>query len=340
MSGHTEKHFLVALLDSCPFCTFLPLNAGRWGLGLRPRTWAEKREEKRTQPGTDARPALALQQATARKESFWGAAVTATEVWAHVVAKQISAMHVASTSLVTACLCVMECSTLRHKGVAATKLRVSLALVAHGFFAVSYAAHWASWCDTLPVIQARAPAAAARLHATLQGDGALPSAAAAIHTQTQLRHVGYEAPEWAALCSGAVAVPPAPDRTDDPWPFRGWQRVAARACDERAYETHLADLAPGQFASRALNVLPTRDDVAIPSAQFRVLLLRRLRLPLPLAPRRCSCHGVLDRSATTAPPVRRRACSPPVRCPWSMPSRASAAKLARGSPRAPRRHES
>ena len=50
----------------------------------------------------------------------------------------------------------------------------------------------------------------------------------------------------------------------------------------------------GQFASRALNVLPTRDDVAIPSAQFRVLLLRRLRLPLPLAPRRCSCHGVLD----------------------------------------------
>ena len=96
----------------------------------------------------------------------------------------------------------------------------------------------------------------------------------------------------------------------------------------------------GQFASRALNVLPTRDDVAIPSAQFRVLLLRRLRLPLPLAPRRCSCHGVLDRSATTAPPVRRRACSPPVRCPWSMPSPPSqgAARPTRAptSSRAPR----
>ena len=46
MSGHTEKHFVVALLDSRPVCTFLPLTAGRWGLGLRPRTWAEKREEK------------------------------------------------------------------------------------------------------------------------------------------------------------------------------------------------------------------------------------------------------------------------------------------------------
>ena len=40
--------------------------------------------------------------------------------------------------------------------------------------------------------------------------------------------------------------------------------------------------------------MPTRDDIAIPSAQFRVLLLRRLRLPLPLAPRRCSCHGAVD----------------------------------------------
>ena len=51
-------------------------------------------------------------------------------------------------------------------------------------------------------------------------------------------------------------------------------------------------------AARALNVLPTRGTRspyhAIPSAQFRVLLLRRLRFPLPLAPRRCRCHGELD----------------------------------------------
>ena len=32
----------------------------------------------------------------------------------------------------------------------------------------------------------------------------------------------------------------------------------------------------------------------MPSALFRVLLLRRLRLLLPLAPRRCSCRGQLD----------------------------------------------
>ena len=167
-----------------------------------------------------------------------------------------------------------------------------------------FAAHWASWCDTLPVILARAPAAAARLRAALQGDGALPSTAAATHARAHLCDLGFEAPAWADLCSGAATAPPDPDHADDPWPVKGCQRSAARACDKRAYETHLSDLTPasralllsqaGPFASRALNLMPTRDDIAIPSAQFRVLLLRRLRLPLPLAPRRCRCHGALD----------------------------------------------
>ena len=49
----------------------------------------------------------------------------------------------------------------------------------------------------------------------------------------------------------------------------------------------------GRFAARAFDVTPTRDDFTIPSALF-LLLLRRLRLPLPLAPRRCSCRGQLD----------------------------------------------
>ena len=43
-----------------------------------------------------------------------------------------------------------------------------------------HAAHWASWCDTLPVVQARAPAAAERLLRALRGEGVLPCATAAI----------------------------------------------------------------------------------------------------------------------------------------------------------------
>ena len=40
------------------------------------------------------------------------------------------------------------------------------------------------------------------------------------------------------------------------------------------------------------------------SVQFRVLLLRRLHMPLPLAPRRYACHGQLNPLGD-----RRAACS-------------------------------
>ncbi len=41
-------------------------------------------------------------------------------------------------------------------------------------------------------------------------------------------------------------------------------------------------------------VLPTSTLTTIPSAELRVLLLRRLHLPIPLAARRCRCQGALD----------------------------------------------
>ena len=50
----------------------------------------------------------------------------------------------------------------------------------------------------------------------------------------------------------------------------------------------------GAGASCALTVLPTGADFVVPSEEFRVLLLRRLRLALPLAPRRCQCGRRLD----------------------------------------------
>ena len=67
--------------------------------------------------------------------------------------------------------------------------------------------------------------------------------------------------------------------------------------DKRVFEVLFADLESasralllsqiGAGASCALTVLLTGPDF-VPSAEFRVLLLRRLRLALPLAPRRCS----------------------------------------------------
>ena len=153
----------------------------------------------------------------------------------------------------------------------------------------------------LPLQHASSGRSAAKSHA-------LPSTAAAVLARAHLRQAGFDAPDWATVAAGHS--PPSPNRPEEaagPRSFKGWQLRAARACDERAYETHLTDLSPasralllsqaGPFAGRVFNVLPTHDDVTIPGAQFRVLLLllllRRWRMPLQLVPRRCSCHGQL-----------------------------------------------
>ena len=167
-----------------------------------------------------------------------------------------------------------------------------------------HAAYWASWMDTLPVIQARVPSAAERLLAALRDNRAarLPSLLAATQAAAYLTTQGYAVPSWDEAISNVPGPQPQPDEPADF--LRGWQRRASHACDERALETHLADLSPasralllsqaGPHAARAFTVLPTSDDVAIPDSHFRVLLLRRLRMPLPLGPRNCSCRGMLD----------------------------------------------
>ena len=158
--------------------------------------------------------------------------------------------------------------------------------------------------DSLPVIQARLPSAANRLLLSLRAQeaGPLPSIPAATQAAAYLAGQGYAVPAW----DDAHSAPPGPSsRNDEPaGTLRGWQRGAAHAGDERALETHLADLSPasralllsqaGPHAARVFTVLPTSDVVAVPDPHFRVLLLRRLRLPLPLGPRACSCRGFLD----------------------------------------------
>ena len=54
----------------------------------------------------------------------------------------------------------------------------------------------------------------------------------------------------------------------------------------------LSQAGPG--GSLAITVLPTAPEFRMPSSHMRVLLLRRLRQPLPVAPRTCRCGGALD----------------------------------------------
>ena len=50
----------------------------------------------------------------------------------------------------------------------------------------------------------------------------------------------------------------------------------------------------GFAGSRAITALPTAPELRMPSECMRVVLLRRLRRPLPHMPRHCRCGGALD----------------------------------------------
>ena len=85
---------------------------------------------------------------------------------------------------------------------------------------------------------------------------------------------------------------------------RGWQRAAGAAIEQHEFEVLYDILDPaeralllsqaGTHASRAFTTAPTTPAFSLDNAHFRIILLRRLRLPLGLAPATCRCGGALD----------------------------------------------
>ena len=150
--------------------------------------------------------------------------------------------------------------------------------------------------------------------------------AAAILARQHLCDCGFDAPEWSASPSRQPRSTPRPLAVQGLAATRCPCLRQARVRDAPFLTLHASRALllsqAGPFAARAFDVTPTRDDVTIPSALFRVLLL--LPLPgLPLAPRRRSCRGQLD------PPL---GSCPPGPCRWSTPLRESAGRLAPGLP--------
>ena len=148
-------------------------------------------------------------------------------------------------------------------------------------------------------------------------------------------------PTWDMLASPHTApAPRAPgdEPGDHLW---GWQRHAARACDERACETHLAELSP---ASRRC-CFHRPDPIRHGPSRLRPLM-KALSSPVRSsvcsfsASSGCRCRwrhasavatGALTHSETTAPPAPQLACSPLERCHLSGQLPGSAARPERGS---------
>ncbi|CAE7822051.1 unnamed protein product [Symbiodinium sp. CCMP2456] len=164
------------------------------------------------------------------------------------------------------------------------------------------AAFFASWADSLRAIRARESESCDQILQQLAGPSChircLASDASLQGAAIVLTNHGLAVPAWGEL----LAEPP-PEAEADPALHEpadlahGWQRTASKAVDDAL----LADLTSaldeasiallhsqgGPFAGRVYTALPTCPELRLDSAAYEVLLLRRLRLPLPLDAAAC-----------------------------------------------------
>ena len=101
-------------------------------------------------------------------------------------------------------------------------------------------------------------------------------------------------------------LPPPPLGPDQAHPTlgHGWQRHAAQSSHHsfrQELRNHLdpasqalLDSQSGPHASRAFTTIPFGPDTTYQPHIFRIVLLRRLRLALPLSARRCRCRRIFD----------------------------------------------
>ena len=170
-----------------------------------------------------------------------------------------------------------------------------------------HSAFWASWADSLSMIKARHPVVAERIIGSLNNARpAGPCIRSAVLAAFQLMGIeGFEVPSWEALADGLRTNSREPEDTEPGGFKHGWQHEAASRV-ERHHRDHMvmptwADhekglmrSQSGPFAGVALSVAPINFLTRIDPSLFRVLLLRRLRLPLPLSLRFCRCGRPLD----------------------------------------------
>ena len=149
------------------------------------------------------------------------------------------------------------------------------------------------------------PATSATTAAQQLQNPTVPALQAATASANSLTTHGWEPPEWVAFTEPRPPAPPQHTH-DGPNIGQGWQHQAATAIHTSCHQELLESLDPpsrallesqsGPHASRAFTTIPSSQETTYPSHLYRLLLLRRLRRPLPLTSRFCRCRRALDPS--------------------------------------------
>ena len=164
------------------------------------------------------------------------------------------------------------------------------------------AACLASWLDSLKMIQQRHPKIADTILQALDEEHGC-SIQTLLRCTNILRDAGMEVPTWTDVAAGRVE---GESREDDPCqPRVGWQKQAAQSVEVKFFEEEvwpslqederaMVWSRTGPMASTPLISFPVDRNTRFDSQPFRLLVLRRLCLPLPLSFRRCQCGRPVD----------------------------------------------
>ena len=169
-------------------------------------------------------------------------------------------------------------------------------------------AFWASWADSLAMIRQRHPDVAVQLVHQLEGHPDTPCLQAAADATRSIHGVrGFVPPSWEALSHGVRPELLQPDEFEPGCQRGGWQheavsRVEVQFRDENLFNRldnaskALVRSQGGVGAGLAFSTCPLCRVTRLEPHLFRVLLLRRLRLPFSLSGRSCRCGLPLDSS--------------------------------------------
>ena len=164
-----------------------------------------------------------------------------------------------------------------------------------------WAAHWASWTDCFAMINKRHPEVGHNILENLSRES-VPCLTSFKRIDGQLRR-HMELPTWEEFAEGTQ---PQENESVEPGLSRhGWQKTAPLCFEKRHFEERVwpilnnTDRAMSRSQRRPLVATPF---VSVPTNRFskfdpqsfRVLLRRRLRLPIPLSSRSCRCGCQLD----------------------------------------------
>ena len=169
----------------------------------------------------------------------------------------------------------------------------------------SVAAHWASWADAVGMIQNRHPTVAATIVRALENGSPILAITAVVGCIAALEGASFRVLDWESLLEGLRPPPVSQEGVEEePNHQHGWQKLAARSLEIQHLSDTWSTLTPtdqamlrsqgGPLAAVPFLALPTSRLTKLDPPVFRTLLLRRLRLPLPLTMLACGCGRLLD----------------------------------------------